>query len=392
MKRQMITIASTLVATLLSASIVQAQTQATPAVHKTKKAKKLAAKAAKKAIGKQRVSVNFTTPPAAPPTVAQQKQSLAKAAPGRAAVSPMSQQRPPQEQYIPPVNEKWVANPPQPHPLPKTAPKRPAIVVQPKASPNVYAQNREQNQNGYQNSAATAETYDTAPDLDAQEGMLRASTHYRQPVAHRDFTIIPFAAGGYSTFQLSGNSNASTSNQSNTGTMDYAGGVLAEFEWGHIGMQTGLVYMNESTKLQASQVYSDGTKDSATGTESIHYIGVPLLAKLTSGRHGQVRVSAKAGVIPVFESAGTYDGSVTRTNPDGTSQSSSTSDSSNDSLRSVNAIAQAGAGIEIPLTDLVDLRIEGVYNRSLMSIENDSSTTKTYSQSFQGMVGFGIGI
>ena len=391
MKRQMITIASTLVATLLSGSIVQAQTTATPIAHKAKKVKKVAAKAAKK-IAKQRVSVNFTTPPAAAPTQAQRMQQLAKATPGHSAVPSMSQQQQPAP-FIPAVNEKWVANPPQPHPLPKTAPKRPAIVVQPKASPNLYAQSQQRAQhNEYQNSAATAETYDTAPDLDAQEGMLRASTHYRQPVAHRDFTIIPFAAGGYSTFQLSGNSNSASSNQQNTGTMDYAGGVLAEFEWGHIGMQTGLVYMTESSKVTANLAYADGTRDAATGSESIHFIGVPLLAKLTSGRHGQVRFSAKAGVIPVFESAGSVDVSTTRTYPDGTTQTGSSSDSSSDTLRSVNALVQAGAGIEIPLTDTVDLRIEGVYNRSLMSLENDSSTTKTYSQSYQGIIGFGVGI
>lgn len=223
----------------------------------------------------------------------------------------------------------------------------------------------------------------------AQEAALRANVRGGARF-HRSYaTLAPVLGVGSSTILLSGIGTEKDTTGTYTGV---TGGLLAEFGDGLLSGQTGLLYLREGAFVTINGTTASGGQDLRSGEMAIDYLTVPLLGKLNyEGRAGR-RLTLKAGVLPAFLIGKTSSISRTSTTVTGTTTQSDSVNTSTDGMRSVNVIAQAGIGAEIPVTPTSDFRLEAVYNRALLSLEQFSDSSQIYTQSILLTIGMGFGL
>ena len=114
----------------------------------------------------------------------------------------------------------------------------------------------------------------------------------------------------------------------------------------------------------------------------VEEIGVPLLAKLNLRGEHMRRFTFKVGAVPFY---------AMNVSDDVSSSIGSGSYNGNAGLRSVNALAEAGAGFEMPVGRANDVRFEVVYDHSVLPLNSSVGGLQIYSQSISLQIGFGLG-
>lgn len=239
------------------------------------------------------------------------------------------------------------------------------------------------------------ESYDADPITRESEQSYRMAARVpSRPLRSRSIngvTLIPSGGISYSQFDVQGVVTAGTP----ITTVDfnarpgYMAGLLLEAGRDTFSFQTGLVYLQEGVSVRGVGNDPSGQRYSVDGNIKIHYIGLPILAKISTGSSGETRVSVKGGVIPAYATNTDTQNSTTVSN--GVySTTANQSWSSQDSLRQFNVIGQVGAGVVLPSGGNVDFRFDVLYNRALMPMSLSDTGEKTYSQSVMGVLGMGI--
>jgi hypothetical protein len=206
--------------------------------------------------------------------------------------------------------------------------------------------------------------------------------------------LIPSIGAGASFITYDGQVEASPGYEVNVSTKQgnaYAGGLLVEYRQRLFSFQTGLMYNQFNMVLELT---SHGTTDSAAASMTGHvdYLLLPFLAKLNLPMSREfcftLKGGAAAGILLGVESSseGWY-----RRNE--TAEPVSHSDHSRDQsgMRAVNALGVAGAGLEYNWADQWDLRLDALYLRTILPM-NQFSNTKVYGDSIGAMFGVGYRI
>ncbi len=340
-----------------------------------KKAKpKKIAKAKPSKIKPTKVSLTFEEPPRRlKPTVTQGKSKekffQTMAAPGRSS--------------LPMIEEGSVvgkAPAPVPTPQPPSQP-QPQVVIN--------------NHNNYDyDEPRVAPAQELSDHRSEEPVMLRSSTRVRARSSNRMLTLIPFGGAGYSQADIMNGSNNDPNIQSVdiTGRAGFLGGVLMEFGQTRFSFQTGLIYLQEGTKALSSGTSQYGEHISIDEELAVHYIGLPLMAKLNLGTQNQTRINLRAGLMPAYTSSVEVTSNNASTSVTGTRTSSMSRASGTEGTRPMNVLAQAGAGVQMPIDSNLDFRVDFLWSRSLMSVNSEESGGGIFTQSFMGTVGLGIGI
>lgn len=170
------------------------------------------------------------------------------------------------------------------------------------------------------------------------------------------------------------------------------GGILYEYGGQHtLSFQTGLLYIPTGYTV-TGQTYTSGAVGFGPLTQysrvtKVDYVGVPALAKLNFPITSRLTATIKGGVIPITPIAATTSSTAYTSGGVGGTQSSTTN--SIDDVRNFNVIGEVGAGLQMPISGLYDIRAEGIYDRLTMPIYKDNPI-ETYTQSFSFMLGFGM--
>lgn len=206
--------------------------------------------------------------------------------------------------------------------------------------------------------------------------------------------LIPFGGLSYTQADVQGTFSDSTSGFTQTtdisGKPGFSAGVLMDIGESTFSVQTGLIYIQEGAKVKISGRDYYGDPYSVNAELSANMIGVPLLLKINTGHAGQTRFSFKGGIIPVYATNVDLKSTSNYIDGYGMAQSSAYGGSSDTDLRRFNVLGQVGAGLIIPIDETLDFRIDGLFNRSLMTLSDGASKENMYTQSFMSIIGFGI--
>jgi hypothetical protein len=224
----------------------------------------------------------------------------------------------------------------------------------------------------------------------AQDGVMQTQQPWGAHV-HSYTTLVAVVGGGSSTMLISGTETERDTVSSITG---FSGGVLAELGGGFLSLQSGALYMREGSLVTIST--DDTNLELRKGEITIDYLGIPLLAKFNIMGEDSRRLTFKIGVVPAFLMSKASSVSKTSKDTDGKTTESNSMYTSTEGLRETNLIAQAGFGVEVPMrffgSRSNDFRIEALYNRALLSLNQNSNSGQIYTQSVLMTIGMGFGL